>query len=216
MTRRTSITVALGLGALALSGCASLSQAECLSGDWRVIGYNDGASGQPPGRIGQHSEACARHGVAPNLDLWRIGYEDGLMSYCTRPSGFHVGVTGSAYHGVCSGDRAQEFLIAYRDGRAVYDVRQALNQAHSDFGSVESEMDRVRSARDQARKDAGAQGLPEDAREAFLDEVERLSERLGDLERQRRDIDRAVSRIQADARNVEAQMRSFYPEWNGY
>jgi hypothetical protein len=216
MTRSAWRLTTLGLTTLALTGCASLSQEECLSGDWRVIGYEDGAAGQAPGRVGEHSEACARYGVAPNLDLWRIGYEDGLLSYCTRPSGFRAGVTGATYNGVCSGPEAQEFLLAFRDGRSVYDVRQALSRAQSDLYSAEGEIDRVRRARDAARKNADQPGLSDDVRDDYLDEVERLSERLGDLERQRRDIDRAVDRIQSDAWNVEAQMRSFYPEWSGY
>jgi hypothetical protein len=221
MSRRVSHTAGLrlsafGLAVWALAGCASLSEAECLSGDWRVIGFQDGAEGQPPDRVGEHSQACSRYGVAPSLDLWRRGYEDGLVSYCTRATGFRVGVTGSTYHGVCAGAAANEFLVAFRDGRSVFDVRQALGQAQSDLGSVSSDIRRAREDRDRARERAGRKDLPAEEREELLDDIERLSERIGDLERQRRDIDRAVERIQSDAWSVESRMQSFYPEWSGY
>jgi outer membrane murein-binding lipoprotein Lpp len=207
---------ALILGASWLAGCASLSEAECLSGDWRVIGFQDGTAGEPPGRVGQHSEACARYGVAPNLDLWRIGYEEGLVRYCTRPNGFSAGVQGSTYYGVCSGPAADEFLIAYRDGQQVFNVRQALVRADTDFDSISSEIDRVRYDRDQARVDADADGISRQDRQAYLDKAERLSEELGELRREREDIDYSRQRIQNDMWGIEAQMRSYYPEWNGY
>jgi hypothetical protein len=216
MTLRVALFAALGLAGTALAGCASLSEAECLSGDWRVIGYRDGASGQPAGRVGDHGEACARYGVAPNLDLWRMGYNEGLASYCTRSNGFQQGVYGATYYGVCSGPAADEFLIAYRDGRQVYDVRQALNQADSDLSSVSSEIDDVRYQRDQARANAEADDISDQDRKAYLDEAERLSERLGDLRRQRDDIEYSSRRIREDAWNIEQMMRGYYPEWNGH
>jgi hypothetical protein len=216
MTHREALLAALGLAATALAGCASLSEAECLSGDWRVIGYQDGAGGQPPGRVGAHSEACARYGVAPDLDLWRIGYDEGLVHYCTRANGFQQGVYGATYYGVCSGPAADEFAIAYRDGRQVYDVRQALNQANSDYSAVSSEIDRIRYERDMARENAELEGISDADRRSYLDEAERLSEHLGELRRERDDIEFATRRIQDDAWNIEQMMRGYYPEWNGY
>lgn len=216
MRRRAALLAILGLTATTLAGCASLSEAECLSGDWRVIGYQDGTSGQPPSRVGAHSEACARHGVAPDLDLWRMGYNEGLIYYCTRANGFQQGVYGSTYHGVCTGPAADEFLIAYRDGRQVYDVRQALNQAHSDFSSVSSEIDRLRYDRDVARDNADLDDISKEQRRSYLDEAERLSERLGELRRERDEIEYATQRIQSDVWNIEQMMRGYYPEWNGY
>lgn len=201
---------------LGLAGCASLSEAECLSGDWRVIGYNDGAAGQPPGRVGAHSEACARYGVAPDLDLWRFGYNEGLTYYCTRSNGFQQGVYGATYYGVCSGPAADEFTLAYRDGRQVYDVRQALAQANSDFSTISSELESLRYDRDEARANADMEGVTKQQRQAYLDEAERLSERLGALRRERDEIEFATRRIQDDVWNIEQMMRGYYPEWNGY
>ncbi len=216
MRHRTALLALLGAAGTALAGCASLSEAECLSGDWRVIGYQDGAAGQPAGRVGQHSEACARYGVAPNLDLWRMGYNEGLVSYCTRTNGFQQGVYGSTYYGVCSGPAADEFMMAYRDGRQVFDVRQALNQANADYSSISSELDRIRYDRDQARAHAEENDISDADRKAYLNEAQRLSERLGDLRRQRDDIEYSTRRIQDDAWNIEQMMRGYYPEWNGY
>jgi hypothetical protein len=214
---RLAAVLAILLGsAAALASCASLSQAECVSGDWRVIGFNDGASGQPAGRVGDHGEACARYGVAPDLELWRLGYDEGLIAYCTRPNGFRAGVQGATYHGVCAGPAADEFIVAYQDGRHVYDARQALNLAQNDLSEVENELDDVRQDRDEARADADAEGVSPESRRAYLDEAERLSERLGELRRRRDELDQVTRNIAEDVRRIEADMRSYYPEWSGY
>lgn len=201
---------------LTLAGCATLSEGECLTGDWRLIGYQDGANGQPASRVGEHGEACARYGVSPNLDIWQMGYREGLVQYCTRSSGFRAGVTGSTYYGVCTGPYEGEFVQAFNDGRQVHDVRQALSQAQSDGYSITSQIDDLEGDRDWARQQADNEELSKEERDRWFDEVERLSERLGDLHRQERDVEFAVRRIQEDVWNVESRMRSFYPEWNGY
>lgn len=216
MGRRLPILASLGMALAGLAGCASLSQDQCMVGDWRLIGYQDGVGGQPASRVGEHGEACARYGVTPNLDIWQIGYQEGLVQYCTRSNGFRAGVNGNTYYGVCQGQAADEFMFAYRDGREVYDVRQALSQARSDGSSVTSRIQDLEGDRDWARQQAAAKETSDDDRRRYLDDVERYSEEIGDLRRQERDIEFAVQRIQSDVWNVESRMRSFYPEWNGY
>jgi hypothetical protein len=203
------------LAVFAVAGCATLSEDECLAGNWRIIGYEDGALGQPRERVGAHAEACARYGVSPDLETWRLGYEEGLASYCTRPSGFLSGVGGAVYQGVCTGEAAQVFLTAYTDGRTVYDVRQAYDAAWADHARVEREIARAREDRDQERNAASAPDIEEAEREAHLDAAEELSERIGRLEGELLDIDLDIDRIDDDRRRIEQRMRFAYPEWSG-
>lgn len=200
---------------VALTGCATLSEDECLAGNWQAIGFEDGAQGQPPDRVGAHREACERYGVTPNLSLWRAGYDQGLDSYCTRDNGFRVGATGAAYHGVCQGARGSEFLIAYRDGSQVYELRSALDHAQSDLYAIDQDIDDAREARDRARKDADTPGISAEQRDEYLDEAERLSEEIGDLSRQRIDVEYTADQLQGDLWDLESEMRKFYPAWSG-
>ena len=50
-----------------LSGCAIQGINECHYADWRTIGYEDGAHGINASRINKHRNACAKHGIAPDL-----------------------------------------------------------------------------------------------------------------------------------------------------
>ena len=48
---------------LGLSGCATMSAEECATGDWHMIGFEDGSMGYTVDRLGQHRKACAKYGV---------------------------------------------------------------------------------------------------------------------------------------------------------
>jgi hypothetical protein len=105
---------------LALSGCASMNQAECTSADWRMIGFEDGTAGRTQGRIGEYRKACAKHGVSPNLALYQEGYGEGVRGFCTESNGFNQGRSGSSYRGLCPQDLETDFLAAYGLGREHY------------------------------------------------------------------------------------------------
>ena len=61
------------LALLALASCASLSEEACRAGDWRGIGFRDGAAGRADSFVARHAKACADVGVTPDLDEWRAG-----------------------------------------------------------------------------------------------------------------------------------------------
>ena len=92
--------------ALALGGCASLSESECADADWEQIGYRDGAGGASGQRIAAHAKACAEYGVTVDQDTWRAGYDRGIDSYCTPANAVRDGLSGAMYSGVCPGKPA--------------------------------------------------------------------------------------------------------------
>ena len=62
------VTIIIAMG---MSGCASMSADECAVSDWNAIGYEDGAQGYTADRLGNHRKACAKHGVAPDLQAYQ-------------------------------------------------------------------------------------------------------------------------------------------------
>jgi hypothetical protein len=105
-----------------IGGCASLNESECRSADWRTIGYEDGARGEPASRIGKHRHACASHGVAPNLTAYQQGREEGLRQFCRPQNGYRLGEQGVPYRGVCPPYLESDFYVAYETGKRIYDV----------------------------------------------------------------------------------------------
>src|SRR3546814_10687305 len=88
--RALAAIVIAGL-ALLQAGCATMNQDECLSGDWELVGYQDGTNGYPPSCMDKHAKACAAYGVRPDAATYMAARERGLFAYCTPPRGFREG-----------------------------------------------------------------------------------------------------------------------------
>src|SRR5262245_15946206 len=110
--QRLSAAVVLACSLL-MGGCASMSKDECMTVDWRTVGYEDGARGYSGGRIAEHRKACAKHGVTPDLTAYQAGRDDGLHEYCVPQNGFRMGANGNNYGGVCPRDVEPAFLGAF-------------------------------------------------------------------------------------------------------
>lgn len=129
------------LSLLSFQGCATLSKEECLSADWRTIGFEDGARGLSSRNISKHREACADYGVAPDFEIYMAGHREGLRQYCVPTQGFVLGRSGKRYKSLCPQDLAPDFLAAYDDGQAVYQLQQQLNRLQGDIQRVRSEQE---------------------------------------------------------------------------
>jgi Protein of unknown function (DUF2799) len=118
--------VALGVAGYVLAGCAGMSEQACVSADWRTVGFEDGTLGRSPATIGTYRQACADHGVTPNLDAYRAGHAEGVEIYCRASHGFEVGHSGAAYQGVCPDRLEADFVAEYNAGRHLFELEAAL------------------------------------------------------------------------------------------
>lgn len=130
---------------LVLSACATLNKSECLNADWKIIGLEDGSRGRAVSYIGHHREACAEHGVVPDLDRYRDGYEAGLAQYCRAEVGFDQGRRGYQYHGVCPADLRGDFLYGYETGRELYLLHRAISHMHAEIKNSKSELESMQN-----------------------------------------------------------------------
>lgn len=136
----------LGLAALTLgtlSGCASLSESQCVASDWHTVGYSDGASGQDSSRLLKHQDACVKHGVTPDREAYMVGWNEGVVRYCTPENGFQQGQRGAQYHNVCPGDLEPDFHQAYLSGRELYLAQSEVSQLERSIASKTRQLDKV-------------------------------------------------------------------------
>lgn len=110
-----------------LSGCAAMSEQECIYSDWTAVGYEDGADGRSSDRFGDYRRACADHSITPDFQAWQVGREQGLIEYCQPLRGFQVGESGGYYSGVCNSNLEPGFLDAFRLGADLYSLRSNLD-----------------------------------------------------------------------------------------
>lgn len=193
------IIAAAGL-LLMLASCATMSEEDCLTANWRSIGANDGSDGAAYSRLSNRVEQCREHGVEANITEYNAGYERGLVSYCTPANGFRVGSNGSSYNGVCPIEAEGQFLAAYNEGRELYRLRNELRYAENALQNLYSRIDDCQDDIEKLRRNQKKEEtkLPQEEYEARLDN---LYDDIRKLERQipdrRYDLDIARAALAA-------------------
>lgn len=211
--RKLGLAVALAASTLLAGSCATLSEDQCLTGDWQGIGYADGADGHTPARFGDHVKACAKYQVTPDQSLYMAGREKGLPIYCTPERGFHVGRQGQTYAGVCPAPLERRFLSGYDDGRIVWDAQQRLDRAVSDLSDAER---RSQEAEDRIREEEqklGISGLADSEKAKIRERLKRLRDDRRDAERDASDASYARDAAEREINDLRYRFRPTYGGW---
>ena len=196
--------VGVALATLAVSGCAGMSDEECLATDWSAVGYEDGARGYTAERFSRHRTACAKHGITADFGAYQAGREQGLVEYCQPGRGYDVGVSGGRYYGVCSADLEPDFLDAYNAGYQLYTLRSNVNRANANINARERELENLE---EEMRAKEVALIAPETTTEQrilLVADLKEMSERTGELEAEIQMLYEARAHAQAELDNYQA------------
>ena len=91
------LLMVMGVGAVLLNGCATMSKTECLgAGDysrWTILGQNDGLDGRAP-QIDKRGQACAKHNITIDREAYKVGYRKGIAAYCKPQNIFNLALQG--------------------------------------------------------------------------------------------------------------------------
>ena len=110
-------------------GCTTtLTKNECLEANWYEIGYIDGSNGEPRSKFREHAEACAGYNVHVGREAYYRGRDQGLKIYCTKDSGFNLGILGEKYNPTCPNDLQPEFHDGYTKGKEIYTSELKISQ----------------------------------------------------------------------------------------
>ncbi|MEP7245517.1 MAG: DUF2799 domain-containing protein [Gammaproteobacteria bacterium] len=181
-----------------------MSKNECLTVDWRTVGYEDGVAGYPGDRIAQHRKACAKYGVSTDLTLYQAGREQGLREYCQPANGYRVGTRGGSYGGLCPVDLEPGFVAAFEDGHQLYTLEARVSNAESGLNSKRHELDRLQH--DIASSSATAissDTAKEDRADAVIDTA-KMAERAGRLKAEIRQLESDRANYQRDLDDYRA------------
>jgi len=124
-------------------GCATVSEPQCVAGDWQTLGYRDGSQGLDPARLLAHQEACGEHGVEPDRDAYIEGWHEGVASFCSPENGFELGIAGAAYRNVCPVQLSGEFHTAYYAGRQLFMAESEIAELEELLVERSNEQSRV-------------------------------------------------------------------------
>ena len=133
------------LAALMLAAsCATLSEEECRAGDWHAIGVSDGMAGRSEGFLGNHAEACAALGIAPDPAAWAAGRAEGLRAYCTPERAYSSGRRGQRLGPVCGGYDQRALAQANLAGLRYHEAGRDIDQVRGQIRSAERRIDTLR------------------------------------------------------------------------
>lgn len=145
------------LATTVLAGCGSnpsVTQNQCVAGDWQTLGYRDGVNGLRATRLLSHQDACVEHGIVPDRHEYMIGWDEGILQYCQSDNGYDQGVRGASYNNVCPRHLESAFLSSFHDGQQLYIARtevtnleRLIDQREQRLAHVKAEI--VSSATDQ-------------------------------------------------------------------
>jgi hypothetical protein len=203
---RLALTVAVFAAMAALTGCSSMSEKECLSTDWRTVGYEDGVNGYSGDRIGRYRNMCSEHGVTPSLAEYQAGRNQGLQEFCKPANGFRVGAHGASYGGVCPAELDQSFVDAYQSGHQLYVLRSRVSSTQNEIYSMHNELDRI----DSSLVSVGAQildpAVTNDQRAQLLVDSKHMAERKGEIKARLPQLESELADYQRDLDDYRATL----------
>jgi hypothetical protein len=133
---------------LAVAGCSSnpsVSESQCIAGDWQTVGYRDGVNGLRSTQLLQHQDACVQHDVFPDRNSYMVGWEQGMREYCKPRNAFTTGERGQRYYNVCPASMDHDFQVAYREGRELYLARAAVANLERKITDRENRLEVVKA-----------------------------------------------------------------------
>ncbi|WP_415902448.1 DUF2799 domain-containing protein [Neptuniibacter sp. QD29_5] len=164
-----------------LSGCASLSQEECLTGDWQGIGYRDGLQGKAEAYLAEHQSACAEYKVSLNLEDYLQGRNEGLKSYCQPDNAYRLGRQGTEYSYVCPAELEGAFVAKYQQGREVYQQEKAIKSLEADIRKNKAEQTKLKDQIIKTEAKLVADGKSRSERQRLLGDLKDMEQRLPNL-----------------------------------
>jgi hypothetical protein len=109
------LTVALVVSLL-VGGCSQLTKNDCLTADWKSLGFQAGSQGQTNARFDAYRKACAKHQITADFPAFNQGHAEGLRHYCTYDQGLVLGQKGQAYNPQCERARYPAFAKGHAAG----------------------------------------------------------------------------------------------------
>jgi hypothetical protein len=183
---------------LIAAGCATLDKAECLEADWAIIGLEDGAAGRPVSYIGRHREACAEHGVTPDLASYQRGHDEGLVQFCNADNGFRLGRAGRSYNNVCPSSLNGEFLAGYETGRQLHALSRDIDHLWGDAETMRAELDETTRRQQNIENLLVSGTISASVRQSLLDQFKNNQTNIASLEFSIRETELEAARLQGE------------------
>lgn len=165
-----------------LQGCATMSEADCLTADWAVVGEVDGQQGRPLSELNRYRRQCAEHDVVPDTQAYVEARERGLTVYCTPSNGYREGRSGARDELVCPAALAPDFQRYHRLGRGVFTSLDRLRNTGASIRSSRNALENLRSDIEEREASLDSDDTTEERKRELRDEIDSIERRIDLLE----------------------------------
>ena len=113
---------------LSLMGCQVMTETQCQSANWGLLGSQDGQRGYSE-RFGERMESCAQHGIALNLshqEQYKIAYQKGIENYCQADNIYRLALNGQGSIHACPTALYQKLKPLHESATRVYDNQKEI------------------------------------------------------------------------------------------
>ena len=166
----------------ALQGCATMSEADCRTADWAVIGEVDGRQGRPLSELSRYRRQCAEFGVEPDSQVYTEARERGLATFCTASNGYREGRSGARDELVCPAALAGDFQRNHQLGRAVFTSLGRLQSTGSSIQSARNEIENLESDIEDREAELDSDEFTDGEKDDKRDQIDSMERRIGQLE----------------------------------
>lgn len=122
-----------------MSGCESMSAAECATANWREKGIQDGNQGRTDQAANYH-QSCVKASIPVDLENYRAGRTQGLQSYCQLNNALNEGLAGHGYNDVCPSPIGQNFKRLHAAAYHLQETRKTLSRLQDEQNQAEREL----------------------------------------------------------------------------
>lgn len=135
-----------------LGACAIMSKQDCLTADWRDVGYDVGFTGEREiaTAYNRRAEACAKHGAKASWPAFKIGHAAGIEQYCQVDNALLLGLRGHSRairENTCPERNYPGFSRAFADGYRLYELNDQVYSGEHELARLEDQIHRLRHKR---------------------------------------------------------------------
>ncbi len=100
-----------------MAGCTAITKYQCNNKDWQSVGNTDGVAGKSlVAAFEEHNATCAAAGSNADMSLYKLGYDNGILAFCTYSNGVLQAKKGFIDNNVCPAEVAKDFSAGFKAG----------------------------------------------------------------------------------------------------
>jgi hypothetical protein len=155
--------------------------------------------------MGEHRQACAKHGVTLEAEDYRLGHREGAREFCRPRNGFQWGLQGQSFPGFCPDDMEEAFSQAYKQGNEVWGQTRAVRETEEQIQMLRRDLVNSNDAiRDTQMRIVSRSGSVVELAQWVLD-LRDLAHRQGELEEALREREKILVKQRHDLTALKAQ-----------